>query len=76
MIQPGCFVDPKYTNKLCKLQKSIYGLKQISCSQNMCFDEVVRLVGFIKSEEEFCERTRMSPRGGVNRRFKIITVKA
>ena len=24
----------------------------------------------------WCERIRMSPRGGVNRRFKIITVKA
>jgi hypothetical protein len=30
MTQPKGFVDPKYAVKICKLQKSIYGLKQAS----------------------------------------------
>ena len=27
MTQPEGFVDPKYPNRVCKLQRSIYGLK-------------------------------------------------
>jgi hypothetical protein len=32
MTQPKGFVDPKHASKICKLQKSIYGLKQASQS--------------------------------------------
>nr|GEZ64906.1 reverse transcriptase [Tanacetum cinerariifolium] len=34
MVQPEGFVDPKHPNRVCKLQRSIYGLKQASRSQN------------------------------------------
>jgi hypothetical protein len=54
MIQPEGFVDPKNAGKICKLQKSIYGLKQASRSWNIRFDEVVKGFGFIKNEEEPC----------------------
>jgi hypothetical protein len=30
MTQPEGFVDPKYAGKICKLEKSIYGLKEAS----------------------------------------------
>ena len=30
MMQPGGFIDPKGANKVCKLQRSIYGLVQAS----------------------------------------------
>jgi hypothetical protein len=30
MTQPEGFVNPKHVEKICKLQKSIYGLKQAS----------------------------------------------
>ena len=35
MIQPEGFVDPKNARKICKLRKSIYGLKQASWSWNL-----------------------------------------
>src|SRR6266498_1365580 len=54
MIQPEGFVDPKDANKVCKLRKSIYGLKQTSQSWNLRFDEDVKEFGFHKNEEEPC----------------------
>jgi hypothetical protein len=54
MTQPKGFVDPKHAGKKCKLQNSIYGLKQASQSWNLRFDEVVKGFGFIKNVEEPC----------------------
>jgi hypothetical protein len=54
MTQPKGFVDPTNAEKVCKLQKSIYGLKQASRSWNLRFDEVVKGFGFIQSDEEPC----------------------
>jgi hypothetical protein len=52
MTQPEGFVDPKHVGEICKLQKSIYGLKQASWSWNLRFDEVLKGFGFIKNVEE------------------------
>jgi hypothetical protein len=54
MTQPEGFFDPTKAAKVCKLQRSIYGLKQASRSWNLLFDEVVKGFGFIQSEEEPC----------------------
>ena len=54
MMQPEGFVDPTNAGKICKLQNSIYGLKQASRGQNIHFDEVVQGFGFIKYEKEAC----------------------
>jgi hypothetical protein len=35
MIQPEGFIDPNNADKICKLKKSIYGLKQASRSWNV-----------------------------------------
>ena len=35
MMQPEGFVDPKGANKMCKFQRSIYGLVQASRSWNI-----------------------------------------
>ena len=42
MMQPEGFVDPKGANKVCKLQRSIYGLVQASWSWNKRFDSVIK----------------------------------
>ena len=47
MMQPEGFVDPKGANKLCKLQRSIYGLVQESRSRNIRFDELTKAYSFI-----------------------------
>ena len=44
MMQPEGFVDPKGANKVCKLQRSIYGLVQASQSWNIRFDSVINMV--------------------------------
>ena len=49
MMQPECFVDPKGANKLCKLQRSIYGLVQASRSWNIRFDEVIKAFRLIQT---------------------------
>ena len=54
MMQPEGFVDPKGANKVCKLQRSIYGLVQASQSWNICFDEVIKAYGFIQTYGEAC----------------------
>ena len=42
MIQPEGFVNPRGANKICKLQRSIYGLVQASRSWNICFDQLIK----------------------------------
>jgi hypothetical protein len=54
VTQPKGFVDPKHAGKICKLQKSIYGLKQASQSWSLRFDEVVKGFDFVKNVEEPC----------------------
>ena len=41
-------------HRVCKLQRSIYKLKQTSWSWNHHFDEVIKLFDFIKNEEKLC----------------------
>ncbi|GJW94940.1 retrotransposon protein, putative, ty1-copia subclass [Tanacetum coccineum] len=54
MVQPEGFVDPKHPNKVCKLQLSIYGLKQASKSWNKRFDIEIKKIGFTQNPNEPC----------------------
>ena len=60
MIQPEGFVDPTSAGKVCKLKRSIYGLRQASQSWSIRFDEVITGLGFIKSEEDACLFKKLS----------------
>ena len=60
MTQLEGFVNPKNVGKVCKLQRSIYGLKQASRSWNLRFDEAIKVLGFIKNEDEPCVYKKVS----------------
>ncbi|KAJ9565695.1 hypothetical protein OSB04_001661 [Centaurea solstitialis] len=60
MTQPEGFVQSEHPNRVCKLQKSIYGLKQDSRSWNICFNEKIKELGFLRSEDEPCVYVRTS----------------
>ncbi|GJV45465.1 putative reverse transcriptase domain-containing protein [Tanacetum coccineum] len=52
MVQPDGFVDPNHPRKVCKLQKSIYGLKQTSRSWNKRFDQEIKGFEFAQNLDE------------------------
>ena len=71
MVQPKGFVDPSDADKVCKLQRSIYGLKQASRSWNLRFDEVTKEFGFVQTYGEACIYKKVS---GSNVAFLILYV--
>src|SRR5581483_7147617 len=71
MAQPEGFVHAKYPDKVCKLKRSIYGLKQASRSWNLCFHEKVKEFGFSRSEDESCVYVKAS---GSNVVFLVLYV--
>ena len=60
MTQSEGFEHKKYPNRVCKLVKSIYGLKQASRSWNLCFHERVKEYGFSRSPDESCVYVKAS----------------
>nr|GEU40983.1 hypothetical protein [Tanacetum cinerariifolium] len=54
MVKPEGSVDPNYPRKVCRLQRSIYGLKQASRSWNKRFDEEIKRFGFTQILDEPC----------------------
>jgi hypothetical protein len=62
MIQPEGYVDTRDPKKVCKLKRSIYGLKQASRSWNHRFDHVIKQNGFTRSVEEPCLYMKVSGR--------------
>ena len=60
MMQQESSVNPKGANKICKLQRSIYGLVQASRSWNIRFDKVIKAYGFIQIYGEACIYKKVS----------------
>ena len=60
MTQLEGFVDPRFARMVCKLLRSIYGLKQASRRWNIHFDETVKEFGFIQNEDELCVYKKVS----------------
>ncbi|KAM1729771.1 hypothetical protein ACFX12_020113 [Malus domestica] len=54
MTQPEGFVSKSEKAKVCKLQRSIYGLKQASRSWNIRFDTKIKTFGFTQNEDDNC----------------------
>ena len=52
MEQPLGFTSNDSDHKVCKLQRSIYGLKQASQSWNTRFNDLIKMFDFIKNKEE------------------------
>ena len=59
MEQPKGF-ESEESSKVCKLHRSIYGLKQASRSWSHRFDEAISSYGFIKNEDEPCVYKKVS----------------
>ncbi|GJT66072.1 retrotransposon protein, putative, ty1-copia subclass [Tanacetum coccineum] len=71
MVQPKGFVDLKHPNKVCKLERSIYRLKQASRSWNKRFDEEIKKIGFTQNPDEPCVYLKAS---GSNVAFLVLYV--
>ncbi|GJR27467.1 retrotransposon protein, putative, ty1-copia subclass [Tanacetum coccineum] len=54
MVQHEGFLDPNHPRKVCKLQRSIYGLKQASRSWNKRINEEIKRFGFAQNLDEPC----------------------
>ena len=54
MMQPEGFVAKGQQQKVCKLLRSIYGLKQASRSWSLRFDETIKTYGFEQNVDEPC----------------------
>jgi len=54
MRQPDGFIEKGKEHMLCKLKRSIYGLKQASRAWNTCFDNAVKTFGFEQCLDESC----------------------
>lgn len=60
MVQPDGFADPRQAEKVCKLKKSIYGLKQASRSWNIRFDDEIKKLDFVRNPKEPCVYKKLS----------------
>ncbi|GJZ18624.1 retrotransposon protein, putative, ty1-copia subclass [Tanacetum coccineum] len=71
MVQPEGFIGPNHLRKVCKLQRSIYGLKQASRTWNKRFDEEIKRFGFDQNLDDPCVYQKAS---GSNVTFLILYV--
>ncbi|GJW28531.1 putative retrotransposon protein, partial [Tanacetum coccineum] len=58
--QPEGFVNLKYPNRVCKLKRSIYRLKQASRQWNKQFDDEIKKFGFTQNHDEPCVYLKVS----------------
>nr|GEW77748.1 putative retrotransposon protein [Tanacetum cinerariifolium] len=71
MEQTEGFVNLKYPNRVCKIKRSIYGLKQASRQWNKRFDDEIKKFSFTQNRDEPCVYLKAS---GSNITFLILYV--
>ena len=72
MSQPEGFVDPYRPSHVCKLKKSIYGLKQSARCWNITLDEYLKSVGYRQSNADGCVKSVKEANGRIS--FVILGV--
>ena len=73
MIQLEGFVSKESPNKMCRLLRSIYELKQTSQTWNIRFDEAIKSYEFVKNKDEpYVYRKVMGTKLSPNLRAPII----
>lgn len=60
MAQPQGFVHSKYSNRVCKLEITIYRLKQSSRIRNLWFHKKVKEFRFARIKDESCVYVKTS----------------
>nr|GEZ06786.1 hypothetical protein [Tanacetum cinerariifolium] len=60
MEQLEGFVNQKFPNRICKLKRSFYGLKQASRQWNKRFDDEIKKFGFSQNRDEPCVYVKAS----------------
>nr|GEV40741.1 retrotransposon protein, putative, Ty1-copia subclass [Tanacetum cinerariifolium] len=58
--QPEGFVSQKFSNRVCKLKRSIHGLKQSSRQWNKRFDDEIKKFGLSQNRDEPCVYVKAS----------------
>ncbi|GJU29116.1 retrotransposon protein, putative, ty1-copia subclass [Tanacetum coccineum] len=71
MEQPEGFVNPKYPNRVCKVNRFIYEIKQASRQWNKRFGDEIKKFGFTQNRDEPCVYLKAS---GSNVTFLILYV--
>jgi hypothetical protein len=63
MEQPQGFASPSREHLVCRLRKSLYGLKQALRQWYRKFNDLRRLIGFLRSDEDHCFYSKDAPDG-------------
>jgi hypothetical protein len=65
MRQPPGYIDQAYPNRVCKLNKGLYGLKQAGRIWYEAVHSFIEELGFLRTTADPCVYTRTSPEGRV-----------
>ena len=72
MKQPEGFVDSKNASKVCKLLRSLYGLKQSARCWNLMMDEYLKSSGYTQGTADPCVYYRVEVTKGANGKTIIV----